>query len=114
MAEFCEKFFEQDPYNQTIQDNWLLFKACINDVIEKYVSTRVIKSHKDVPWLNQFIKWKMRLRNKLYVCAKHESDWSAYRHVENEVNNLMKEAYHNIANIYLRILNLAIVKDFGH
>ena len=24
-----------------------------------------------------------------------ESDWSAYRHVRNEVSNLMKEAYHN-------------------
>ena len=33
-----------------------------------------------------------------YVCAKHsqvKSDWPAYRHVRNEVNNLMKEAYHN-------------------
>ena len=40
----------------------------------------------------------MRLRNKLYVHAKHTqvgSDWSAYRHVRNEVNNLMKDAYHN-------------------
>jgi len=74
MAEFCEKFFEQDPYNQTIQDNWLLFKACINDVIEKYVSTRVIKSHKDVPWLNQFIKQKMRLHNKLYVLSRMYSN----------------------------------------
>jgi len=89
MAEFCEKFFEQDLYNRTIQGNWHLLKDCIANVIEKYV---VIKSHKDAPWLNQFIERKMRLRNKLYVCAKR---WSAYRHVRNEVNNLMKEAYHN-------------------
>ena len=49
-----------------------------------------MKSLKDVPWLNQFIKQKMRLRNKLYVCAKRtqaELDWSAYRHKRNEVNN---------------------------
>jgi len=40
----------------------------------------------------------MRLRNKLYVCAKRtqaELDWSAYRHMRNELNNLVKEAYHN-------------------
>jgi len=40
----------------------------------------------------------MRLRNKLYVCAKRtqtESDLSVYRHVRSGVNNLMKEAYHN-------------------
>jgi len=54
-------------------------------IIDKYLPTRVFKSHKDVPWLNQFIKQKTRLHNKLYVCAKHtqtESDWFAYRHGE--------------------------------
>jgi len=80
------------------------------------VPIKVIKSHKDVPWLNQFIKWKMRLRNKLYVCAKRtqtESDWSAYRQMRNEVNNLMKEVYHNYNKIFT-LANLAIVKDFVH
>jgi len=78
-AEFCENFFEQP--NNSRQLTGIFFKACITDVIEKYVLTRVIKSYKDVPWLNQFIKWKMKLRNKLYLCAKctqTESDWSAY------------------------------------
>ena len=40
----------------------------------------------------------MRLRNKLYVHANRTqvgSDWSAYKHVRNKVNNLMKDAYHN-------------------
>ena len=41
----------------------------------------------------------MKLRNKLYVHAKRTqagSDWSTYnKHIKNEVNNLMKEAYHN-------------------
>ena len=40
----------------------------------------------------------MRLCNELYVCTKRtqtESDWSAYKHVRNEVNNLMKDAYHS-------------------
>ena len=60
--------------------------------------TRVIKSHKDAPWLNQFIKRIMKLHNKLYLCVKctqTESDWSACRYMRNVVNNLMKEAYHN-------------------
>ena len=59
----------------------------------------------------------MRLCNKLFVCAKctqTESDWSLYRHMRNEVNNLMKEAYVIIANNYSRIPTLAMVKDFGH
>ena len=98
MHEFCEKNFEHDPYRRTIQDNWHLFKTSIIDIIEKFVPTKVIKPHKDVPWLNQLSSKKMKLRNKLYVHAKRTqvgSDWSAYRHVRNEVNNLMKDAYHN-------------------
>ena len=81
MHEFCETFFEHYPYRRTIQDNWHLFKTSIIDIIEKFVPTKVIKPHKNVPWLNQFIKQKMRLRNKLYVhakCTQVGSDWSTY------------------------------------
>lgn len=40
----------------------------------------------------------MKIRNKLYIQAKriqNESDWAAYRQVRNQINNLMKESYHN-------------------
>ena len=58
----------------------------------------MVKPNTDVPWLNQSIKRKMKLQNKLYIHAKRTqagSDWSTYKHIKNKVNNLMKEAYHN-------------------
>ena len=79
--------------------NWHLFKTTIIDVTDKFVPSKIIKPNKDVPRINRFIKRKMRLRNKIYVRAKRTqsgSDWSAYRTVRNEVNKLMKEAYHNL------------------
>ena len=66
--------------------------------LRKFVPSKVIKPNTDVPWLNRSIKQKMKLRNKLYVHAKRTqagSDWSTYKHIKNEVNNLMKETYHN-------------------
>ena len=58
---------------------------------------KVIRPHKDVPWLTHHIKQIMKTHNKIYIqakCNQNESDWATYRQVRNEVNNLMKESYH--------------------
>ena len=59
---------------------------------------KVIRPHKDVPWLTHHIKQKMKTHNKIYIqakCNQNESDWATYRQVRNEVNNLIKESYRN-------------------
>lgn len=96
--KFVEVFFKGTPYVRSIHENWHLLQASLVNIIDKYVPSKVIRPHKDVPWLNNFIKRKMKSRNKLYIrakCTQNESDWTAYRQLRNEINNLMKESYHN-------------------
>jgi len=51
--EFWEKFFEQDLY--------------LTDIIEKFASSKEIKPHKDVLWLNQFIKYRGSEINYIFM-----------------------------------------------
>ena len=96
--KFMESFFQENPYDQSIHENWYLFRMSLSTIIENYVPSKVIRPHKDVPWLTHHIKQKMKTHNKIYIqakCNQNESDWATYRQVRNEVNNLMKESYHN-------------------
>ena len=67
------------------------------------------------------IKQKMKTRNKIYIqakCNQNESDWAPYRQVRNEVNNLIKESYHNYCiltvSTCLTIPTQTINKGSGH
>ena len=68
----------------------------MHDIINRNIPTKLIKSRKDLPWLNDSIKSKMKRRNRLYIRAKRTqsiSDWTAYRQLKNEINNLMSKAH---------------------
>jgi len=56
------------------------------NIVDKYIPSKLIRPHRDVPWLNYSIKRKMKICNKLYIqtkCTQNESDWAAYRQVRN-------------------------------
>ena len=93
-----ESLFQENPYHRFIHENWYLFRISLSTFIENYVPSKIIRPHKDVPWLTHRIKQKMKTRNKIYIwakCNQNESDWAKYRQIRNEVNNLMKEYYNN-------------------
>jgi len=58
--KLLEIFFQQDPYQRTVNENGTLFKTNIMEIVENYVPSKEIKPTKDVPWLNHSIKWKMK------------------------------------------------------
>ena len=64
----------------------------MHDIINRNIPTKLIKSCKDLPWLNHSIK----RRNHLYIrakCTQSISDWTAYKQLKNEINNLMSKAH---------------------
>jgi len=66
--------------------------------MDKHIPCKVLKPHKDIPWLNHSIKPKMRERKRLYDLAKtscNPHDWFMYRKARNNVNSVLKSAYHN-------------------
>ena len=98
MERYKEIFLSSDPYKQTVEENWSNFKQIVFKMMDKHIPCKVLKPHKDIPWLNHSIKSKMRERKRLYDLAKtsrNPHDWFMYRKARNNVNSVLKSAYHN-------------------
>ena len=37
MSDLCNTFMSSDPYTRTVEENWQLFKTCIQDSVNQYV-----------------------------------------------------------------------------
>ena len=72
-----------------------------------------MRSYKDIPWLNQNIKSKIREQKgysyNLVKASQSPNDWHLYRKAKNNVTSLLKLAHHNyIVLICLMILTQII------
>ena len=61
MNIFTTFFLVNNPYAQSVEDNWVLFrdtvlKLTICTVVEKYIPHKLLYLHKHLPWLNKNIK----------------------------------------------------------
>ena len=63
VLKFSQAFLNENPYQRSVEDNWSIFKETMHDIINRNVPTKLIKSRKDLPWLNHSIKSKMKKRN---------------------------------------------------
>ena len=98
VLEFSQVFSRENPYQRSVEENWTIFKEAIHSIIKRNIQAKIIKNHKDLPWLHHSIKCKMKKRNRLYIRAKHtqnNSDLTAYRQLRNEINSLMSKAHEN-------------------
>jgi len=59
---FQASFLLSDPYNNTLQENWSLFKSELETVINQYIPQIPAKSTCHLLWLNKNIKTKMKQR----------------------------------------------------
>ena len=59
-------------YTSSVEENWLAFKQKLSELLDKYVPTKTPNSGKHLPWLNKFIKHKMR--GKYYDKARQTHD----------------------------------------
>ena len=64
----------------------------MHDIKNRNIPTKLIKSCKDLPWLNHSTKSKMKkeIRAKR---TQSTSDWTAYKQLKNEINNFMSKAH---------------------
>jgi len=88
VCKFVGLFFEEKPYEQTTQENWHRFQTNLVNIVNKYISSKLIRPHKDVSWLNYSIKRKMKIHNKLYIqekCTQNKSDWAAYKELDERI-----------------------------
>ena len=66
-----DKFFENNPENNTVESNWLHFKNLVHTHMENHIPHKMSKSKQSHPWINPHIVRQMRKRHKLYLKAKN-------------------------------------------
>ena len=96
LLEFQSTFISNDPYTLPIEENWSTFKQKISEILDKHVPSKTTHSSKHFPWLNNFIKCKMKERKKLYDRARRTQDvgdWDSYKITKNHVDSIIKTAY---------------------
>ena len=72
--EYQSTFISNDPYTLSIEENWSTFKQKIIEILDKHVPSKTAHSSKHLPWLNNFIKRKMKERKILYDMARRTQD----------------------------------------
>ena len=119
MKPFLDTFISTDPYKNSVEQNWLLFKGAIHEALEKYIPKHHIKTSRCIPWIKHMhaIKLKIKERKQLYDRAKkiqtHES-WEAYRIIRNQVTQEISEAHTNYqTQIFENNICTVSIKDFG-
>ena len=101
MMDLSNTFLSSDPYSRTVEENWQLFKTCLQDSVSKNVPQKTIRNQNSLPWINHDIKCSMKKRKRLYDRAKQTGkpeDWAAYRLERNEVNSKLELAHLSYCN----------------
>ena len=98
---FQTSFLSSDPFTNTVQDNWSMFKSELLSVIDRYIPQVSRTTTHHLPWLNKHIRSKMKQRKRLYDKAKVSQlpqDWAAYRTIKNEINSDIKRSHTSYQN----------------
>ena len=56
IENFLDTFTSTDPYKNSVEQSWLLFKGAIHEALEKYVPKRQIKTSRCIPWTTHTIE----------------------------------------------------------
>ena len=48
ITKFQESFINSDPYNKSVEENWLLFKPFILQAIYSHIPTKICKTVKEL------------------------------------------------------------------
>ena len=55
MNNFTTSFLANNPYSQSVENNWVLFRDTLLNTVEKYVPHNLLNPHKHLPWLSKIL-----------------------------------------------------------
>ena len=93
MERYKQAFLASNPYELTVEENWSNFKETVIKVMDTNIPCKIMRPHKDIPWINHNIKSKMQERKRLCDLVKasqNPNDWHLYRKARNSVSSLLK------------------------
>ena len=97
--DFCSDL--TSPEMNTVEGNWTVFKTKMQQLIEKFIPSKVIRPHRDLPWMTRELKHKIRQKNRWYKKYKEQKShkvWIKYKWLQKEVKKEMQTAYWNYIN----------------
>lgn len=96
LTEYFDTFSANFPLN-SLESNWLLFKAEMHRLIRIYIPTITITEKMNSPWFNVSLKRLNNKKKRLFRAAKRAncaSTWQNYYAVEKEYYKLTIETKH--------------------
>ena len=117
LSNFTTSFLINNPYENTVENNWQKFKVTLLHIVDKYVPSKHLNTEKHLPWISKSIKLQIKQRKSLYDKAKQTqaaSDWTAYRKARNQVNKALRATHQQYtALIYLITPIPTTIRDSG-
>ena len=91
---FQEKYLAEEG-GRTIEENWVVLKNFIDQLLDKYVPIKLTSTRYNLPWFNAKLRRMCRRKHRLYKKAmksKKQSDWSTHREFKKRVVKELREA----------------------
>ena len=70
MNNFTTSFLASNPYSQSVEDNCVLFRDTLLNIVEKCAPHKLLNPHKHLLWLSKDIKHQMKKRKNLFDRAR--------------------------------------------
>ena len=94
---FNTKFLKSNPHLNSVDKNWSFFKTSIQEVVEKYVPSKMTSTRYHLPWMDKNLKKLSSKKHKLYNRAKatgKSEDWDKFKLVKHQCQKEQR-ASHN-------------------
>ena len=49
MNNFITSFLANNPYHQSVEENWILFRETLLSIVQKYVPHKLVNPHEYLP-----------------------------------------------------------------
>uniref|UniRef100_A0A147BJF6 Putative tick transposon n=1 Tax=Ixodes ricinus TaxID=34613 RepID=A0A147BJF6_IXORI len=92
-----------------VNDNWLLFKDAMRDLINLYIPTRLIKSNPQAPWFNSSLKRLNNKKKRLFRSASKYNTpaaWNKYNSADEAYRSALESTKRSF--YYQRLPNMLI------
>ena len=101
LSEAEETFFQNSPAENTVTENWLFLKDCIQTTIKKNIPHKTIKGKQTPPWITRDIRREMKRKQRAYNKARksnNERDWANFRKRRKGLQQNIRNSYWDHVN----------------
>ena len=101
IADFQASFFNSNPDQQSVQDNWDAFKFELNHLVDKHILSKMSRANQSKPWITGEVRRLSKKKQRLYNRAKSTqkaSDWENHRSFQKEVQKKCRRNYWSFQN----------------